>query len=953
MELFMLYHSGPPAAILSAMLVFGIDPVHLIAWERMELSCVDSGKSPQIRRSREVILHGCRTQEQLCCSSLAAHPLVDLNKLVLCGQQQPKWTSNWNSPGFAASRPLLADVALQVPDITSLVRSRFSEHCQPERAGVGKVYNGNKFDSQHSFSSDAGGDRSLSHPSSFSILTDRVTYKSVKCGMAFARRDSLQRHAKTYVASGPSPANIRREQSPSRQRTSALPTKPRVEDEHPPTCQPPSRPRIVAGSGSVNDNGFVEAHDCIPSQCEDLCSHNERGYSKDICTRLARCRCGAPLFKEEGDCKVMYVAPRVHSIRDAAEYRVHAVEEALQHDVSCHCLSRAAVGKQAAGSRQEAALVSSSVELEPGRLVRARRGRTNSGSIPRGGGVTARSVGAQQLSVQRYTSAKPSWNSFAVPQRRRADIGRTRAPSLVPANREEEGTGISEQLRLIKGDETGFQTNLSSRASQGETIVTRSRVSPTRHQLSQHDTRVLHEQIFINDASGNPARSAIDDSGGLAVYCCGVSEPLIVTRVNLATHSAGNQDSGDCDKLRQQDAVGTSASGRPLKNGHEQSVPGTSAADTSRRRSRQQQVLRNIRAARKNAQLSIRRLMLSGRGDVAISPFARRSPTGKLFRRQLWREQQSVDCRGCGSASLGPSSASVATVDRLAWAWRFFSPPVPVIIYIVSPDEMSAHCDKQEMVRRREGRGQGLEPDDNYKGISREGDPTPTWSVRGGFTLSVIRYGSEDLAPPPSSASPPPFIPSRPDVALDCPFSPLRSSQEDPPPLPRRFIYLPLQHRFPGMVTDRDPNTFDTVPAVYPFDTVPAVYPFDTVPAAYPFDTVPAVYPFDTVPAAYPFDTVPAVYPFDTVPAAYPFDTVPAVYPFDTVPAVYPFDTVPAAYPFDTVPAIYPFDTVHAVYPFDTVPAAYPFDTVPAAYPFDTVPAVYPFDTVPAAYPLD
>ncbi|KAJ8896292.1 hypothetical protein PR048_001636 [Dryococelus australis] len=37
------------------------------------------------------------------------HPLAVLNELVLCGPEQPKWTSNRNSPGFAVSRHLLID----------------------------------------------------------------------------------------------------------------------------------------------------------------------------------------------------------------------------------------------------------------------------------------------------------------------------------------------------------------------------------------------------------------------------------------------------------------------------------------------------------------------------------------------------------------------------------------------------------------------------------------------------------------------------------------------------------------------------------------------------------------------------------------------------------------------------------------------------------------------------
>ncbi|KAJ8874216.1 hypothetical protein PR048_025058 [Dryococelus australis] len=71
--------------------------------------------------------------------------------------------------------------------------------------------------------------------------------------------DNLQRYAKTCVAVGLSPAKILRVQSPFQQRTSILPTKPRVQNEHPPSCQQPSDPRIVAGSGLVHENGFVKA----------------------------------------------------------------------------------------------------------------------------------------------------------------------------------------------------------------------------------------------------------------------------------------------------------------------------------------------------------------------------------------------------------------------------------------------------------------------------------------------------------------------------------------------------------------------------------------------------------------------------------------------------------------------------------------------------------------------
>ncbi|KAJ8889482.1 hypothetical protein PR048_008981 [Dryococelus australis] len=49
-------------------------------------------------------------------------------------------------------------------------RSYF-QHCPLERAGVGKVYNGNNVNPRHSLSSDTRGDRSPSRPSSFSILT--------------------------------------------------------------------------------------------------------------------------------------------------------------------------------------------------------------------------------------------------------------------------------------------------------------------------------------------------------------------------------------------------------------------------------------------------------------------------------------------------------------------------------------------------------------------------------------------------------------------------------------------------------------------------------------------------------------------------------------------------------------------------------------------------------------
>ncbi|KAJ8871324.1 hypothetical protein PR048_027641 [Dryococelus australis] len=72
-------------------------------------------------------------------------------------------------------------------------------------------------------------------------------------------RDNLQRHAKTCKAVVKSPTKSTRVQSPSPQCISVHLAEPRFQDVNKPLYQRPSRPRIVAGSGAVNGNCFVEA----------------------------------------------------------------------------------------------------------------------------------------------------------------------------------------------------------------------------------------------------------------------------------------------------------------------------------------------------------------------------------------------------------------------------------------------------------------------------------------------------------------------------------------------------------------------------------------------------------------------------------------------------------------------------------------------------------------------
>ncbi|KAJ8870782.1 hypothetical protein PR048_027081 [Dryococelus australis] len=77
-------------------------------------------------------------------------------------------------------------------------------------------------------------------------------------------------------------------QSPSQQRTSVLPTQPRIQDEHPPSWQQPPRPRIVAASGLVNDSGFLEAQTAFHHSLKTYAGPNSKDFSPHQVTPHAR-----------------------------------------------------------------------------------------------------------------------------------------------------------------------------------------------------------------------------------------------------------------------------------------------------------------------------------------------------------------------------------------------------------------------------------------------------------------------------------------------------------------------------------------------------------------------------------------------------------------------------------------------------------------------------------------